>query len=462
MPEALRVASIRQRLLYLLIGPMTLLLIVSLASDYRIANRRSQDAFDFSLADSAQDIASHLRTDSLGKMKLDLSPQAQEVLRSDKLDEIHFSVWDSANGLVAGTPNLPRPEQFDPSLTTFFDAEYQGRDLRAVNYRIERGDGHTDILVAETTRKRDRASRETVLAMIIPNLVLVVSTLLLIYFGVSFSLRPLEHLRVEIERRSPEDLHTLALGPTPLEVQPLVNALNRLFTLLLSASEAQRRFLADAAHQLRTPLTAVQTQLDLLAMSPGEQTSPQHLRRIEEATERITHLVNQLLTLARSDRTANLGPRFEPVDLPLLVEGSASIFLDRAIAKDIDLGFETAPARISGTAWLLSEALANLIDNALVHTPSGGRITVRCGEVADEPFLEVEDSGPGIPVAERERVLERFYRVPGSPGNGCGLGLPIVREIARLHGATLLIAEGEGGRGARLRIAFPAPHIPAS
>lgn len=462
MTEALRAGSIRQRLLYWLIGPMTLLLLVSLASDYQIANRRSQDAFDFSLSDSAQDIASHLHPDASGRLRLDLSPQAQEVLRSDKLDEIHFSVWNSVQGLVAGTPDLPRPELLDPSPTTYFNARYRGRDLRAVNYRIEDAGAHTDIVVAETTRKRDRASRETMLAMIIPNLVLVISTLLLIYFGIRFSLRPLEHLRAEIERRSPEDLKTLALEPVPHEVKPLVNALNRLFALLLSASESQRRFLADAAHQLRTPLTAVQTQLDLLAMSPGEKASPQHLRRIEEATERITHLVNQLLTLARSERTANLALRFEPVDLHLLVEGSASTFLDRAIAKDIDLGFETAPARVNGTTWLLSEALANLIDNALIHTPRGGRITVRCGEAAGEPFLEVEDSGPGIPEAERERVLERFYRVPGSPGNGCGLGLAIVREIARLHGAILLIAEGEGRRGARLRIGFPDPYIPAS
>ena len=460
MPDSRRVISIRLRLMYWLIGPMTLLLLVSLTSDYHIAIRRSQDAFDLSLTDSALDIASHLHTDARGRIQLELSSQAQEVLRSDKYDAIHFSVWNSGSGWVAGTRDLPRSDILDPTLTTFFDARYRGQDLRAVNYRIEDVDGHTDIVVAETTHKRDRASRETMLAMVIPNLVLVASTLLLIYFGVRFSLRPLDDLRAEIERRSPEDLQTLALEPVPREVKPLVNALNRLFALLLSASAAQRRFLADAAHQLRTPLTAVQTQMDLLAMGPGESASPQLLRRIEEATERITHLVNQLLTLARSDRTLNLGPQFEPVDLPALAEGSASTFLDRAIAKDIDLGFEAEPARVTGIAWLLGEALANLIDNALIQTPRGGRITVRCGEAAGGAFLEVEDSGPGIPVAERERVLERFYRVPGSPGNGCGLGLAIVQEIVHLHGAELAIADAVDGQGACLRIVFKGAPTP--
>jgi two-component system sensor histidine kinase TctE len=328
-----------------------------------------------------------------------------------------------------------------------------------VNYRIEAEDSHTDIVVAETLHKRDQASRQTVLAMVIPNLILIASTLLLIYFGIRFSLRPLDHLREEIERRSPSDLHTLALEPVPLEpvpleVKPMVTALNRLFDLLSAASAAQQRFLADAAHQLRTPLTAVQTQLDLLALTPDESASPEHLRRIEAATERITHLVNQLLTLARSDRTANLGHQFEPVELAGIVESSATTFLDRAIAKEIDIGFEARPARVTGIAWLLTEALANLIDNALIYTPQGGRITVRCGESVEGAYLEVEDNGPGIAAAEREQVVARFYRSPGSSGNGCGLGLAIVDEIARLHGARLIIAEV--AQGARLRIAFTA------
>jgi two-component system sensor histidine kinase TctE len=447
-------SSIRLRLMLWLIGPMALLLVISLFSDYRIANRRSQDAFDSMLMDAALDITSHLHSHAHGKIVLDLSPQAVEVLRSDKYDEIYFSIRHSRSGWVAGTPDLPTPEAFNPSLTTFYDTRYQGQALRAVNYRIEAEDSHTDIVVAETLHKRDQASRQTVLAMVIPNLILVGSTLLLIYFGIRFSLRPLDHLRAEIERRSPGDLHTLALEPVPLEVKPMVNALNRLFDLLSAASAAQQRFLADAAHQLRTPLTAVQTQLDLLALNPGESASPEHLRRIEAATERITHLVNQLLTLARSDRTANLGHQFESVELAGIVESSATTFLDRAIAKEIDIGFEARPARVTGIAWLLTEALANLIDNALIYTQQGGRITVRCGETANGAYLEVEDNGPGIATAEREQVVARFYRTPGSSGNGCGLGLAIVDEIARLHGARLIIADVS--QGARLRIAFTA------
>jgi two-component system sensor histidine kinase TctE len=461
MAEGRPAGSIRRRLMLWLIGPLTPLLIISLISDYHIAYRRSEEAFDYLLADSAMDIASHLHRNGNHGLQLDLSPQAEEVLRADNLDVIYFLVWNDQSGWIAGTKDLPRPDEPDAP-TTYFDATYQGKELRAVNYRIAGDDGDTDIIVAETTHKRDRASRETVVAMIVPNLISVGATLLLIYFGVRFALRPLDHLRAEIERRSPEDLHTLALEPIPLEAKPLVKALNRLFELLLAASAAQRRFLTDAAHQLRTPLTAVQTQLDLLAMSPEETASPEHLRRIEAATARITHLVNQLLTLARSERTANLGHQIEPVDLPKLVEDSASTFLDRAIAKDIDLGFETATARVKGIPWLLAEALGNLVDNALAYTPSGGRITVRCGMEAERAFLEVEDSGPGIPEAQRALVLERFYRAPGSPGDGCGLGLAIVHEISRLHGASLVIADAAGGHGARMRIVFTTGSSPAT
>jgi two-component system sensor histidine kinase TctE len=312
--------------------------------------------------------------------------------------------------------------------------------------------------MAETTHKRDQSSRQTMAAMLLPNLLLVTVTLLLIYSGVRISLRPLDHLRGEIEQRSPDDLHTLALEPIPLEVRPLAGAMNRLFERMAKASATQRRFLANAAHQLRTPLTAVQTELDLLAMRPPQDgvPPPANLGRIEAATERITHLVNQLLTLARSESASSLEEGMAEVALFDIVEASATTFLDQAVARDIDLGFEAAPAPTRGVAWLVAEALANLIDNALRYAGTGGHVTVRCGVVANVPFLEVEDDGPGIAPAERPCVVERFYRTAGTPGNGCGLGLAIVDEIARLHGARLRIADTESGRGVRVRIDFPA------
>ncbi len=446
--------GIQRRLITWLIGPLLLVLVVSLSSDYHIAHSRADEAFDLAIADAAQDIATHLEFDGRA-MYLDLSPQAQEVLRSDKYDAVYFSVRDPRGRLIAGNPDLPRPPGSDDD-ATFYDARYLGRPIRGIVYRDSGSGAKAEIIVAETINKRDLDSQETMLAMVAPNLVLIAVTLLIIYFGIRISLRPLDDLRREIEHRSPNDLVPLPTGNVPEEVLPVATALNRLFGLLRESSENQRRFLTDAAHQLRTPLTGLQAHVDLLGM--GE-LSPSHrdtLKQLDAAAGRITHLVNQLLLLARSDHTVNLGNARRPVDLGEVAESMASAFLDRAIAKDIDLGFETSPATILGVAWLLREALSNLIDNALRYTQAGGRVTVRSGAAAGLAWLEVEDNGPGIPPEEREQVFERFYRPADSPQDGCGLGLAIVREIAQVHDGQVEIRDPEGGVGTLLRLRFKA------
>jgi two-component system sensor histidine kinase TctE len=452
--------GIQRRLIAWLIGPLLLVLIISLASDYHIAHSRADEAFDLALADSVQDIAAHLHRDGQG-IRLDLSPQAEEVLRSDKYDAIYFSVRDQRGRLIAGSPGLPLQEAGDGAAIRFYDARYLGKPIRCIAYRVNEAGVEAEVIVAETLRKREMDSQETMLAMVAPNLVLIATTLLILFFGIRISLRPLDDLRREIEHRSPNDLGTLPTGAVPEEVKPIVTALNRLFDLLRESSENQRRFLADAAHQLRTPLTGLQTQLDLLGMSELAENHRETLRHIDAATERITHLVNQLLLLARSDHTTNLGHMRRPVDLGEVVESQVSTFLDRAIAKDIDLGFEATPAAILGVAWLLREALSNLIDNALRYTQAGGRITVRSGTATGQAWLEVEDNGPGIPSEEREHVFERFYRPADSTQEGCGLGLAIVREIAQVHGGEVEIHDPEAGSGTRIRLRFKALPTPA-
>lgn len=241
---------------------------------------------------------------------------------------------------------------------------------------------------------------------------------------------------------------------TPREVQPMLSRLNQLFGLLREASAAQQRFLADAAHQLRTPLAGLQTQIELATAEGRFIGRSERLARIDEALDRIGHLVSQLLIYARAEPTACASQTFQSVALARLVEQSASIFIDRAIAKGIDLGFEIAPADVQGIPWMLREALGNLIDNALNYTPRGGVVTVRCKAREGLACIEIEDNGPGIPASERESVFERFYRIPGSGGDGCGLGLAIVREIAELHGAGIELEEPEGG-GLRVKLNFP-------
>ena len=226
---------------------------------------------------------------------------------------------------------------------------------------------------------------------------------------------------------------------------------------MAQASRNQQRFLANAAHQLRTPLAGLQahTELALAKSLPAEVRA--ELEQVHQSTIRTARLANQLLALARAEPGAR-GNAAE-LNLKALAESEADGWVHQALARDVDLGFELDWAPVQGDAFLLREALANLVHNAIEYSQRGGRVTVRTGGNGTHSFLEVEDDGPGIPPPERERVLERFYRVPGTPGTGSGLGLAIVREIASGHGATISITDAMAGssatRGCRVAITFP-------
>jgi two-component system sensor histidine kinase TctE len=246
-----------------------------------------------------------------------------------------------------------------------------------------------------------------------------------------------------------------------------VAALNRLFARVNEQSETQRRFVADAAHQLRTPLAGLQAQVEAWAqaarsMGAGDLLSlrAEQVLRLRDATRNTTQLANQLLALSRTDALRDDEGALEQIDLAELCESLLAKFLDEASARRIDLGLEAAPAQTRGHTWLLRELLINLVDNAIKYTPAGGHVTLRCGQGGTpggaQAWIEVEDDGPGIPVAERERVLQRFYRVPGSPAGGHGLGLAIADGIVRAHRTQLQFDDGAQGRGLRVRVAFDA------
>jgi len=243
----------------------------------------------------------------------------------------------------------------------------------------------------------------------------------------------------------------------PREVHPLVQSLNTLLITVRDAAQAQQHFLTNAAHQLRTPLTGLKAQLEVLANETGDAAQQDRITRLQDSVDRLAHTANQLLALARAEPSAHNPRDFADVQLEALIGTVADAMLDRAIARNIDLGAECQPAHVRGVRWLLHELLINLVDNAIRHTPDGGRITLRCGALEDGCYLEVEDSGPGIPPAERERVRERFYRAAGSDGHSSGLGLAIVEEIARGHRARFDILDAYEGNGARMRVTFPAP-----
>jgi two-component system sensor histidine kinase TctE len=310
------------------------------------------------------------------------------------------------------------------------------------------------VQVAETTNKRRKLARNIVISSLVPELLITLVTLALVWFGVKRGLAPLQHLSDEIRARSARDLRPIDPGQAPDEARPLVGALNQLFGQVAGASSNQQRFLANAAHQLRTPLAGLQAHTEIaLAQGMPEENRAQ-LEQVHRATIRTARLANQLLALARAEPG---GSRLDaaPVNLRAVVEDAADEWVHRAMAREIDLGFELADVQVQGDALLLREALANLIHNALEYSPAGARVTVRTGKRNDLPFLEVEDDGPGIPESDREQVLERFYRVAGTPGTGSGLGLSIVREIAAAHRADIAIAAGEGGRGCRVGLTFP-------
>jgi two-component system sensor histidine kinase TctE len=279
--------------------------------------------------------------------------------------------------------------------------------------------------------------------------------ILLVGYGIRGGLKPVEQLRALVAARPPRDLSPLPTETVPEELQSLIEALNRQFELLSASLSGQERFLADAAHQLKTPLSALQTQLELAAEDGDAPTRQRRLFEMAELTRRTSHLAHQLLALARAEPSAGVYAQRQNVPLNRLAEGIARSHLDAAIERDIDLGFDLAGGEVDGVPWLLQELLGNLVTNAIAYTPSGGHVTVRCGQRDGHPFLEVEDDGPGIPPELRERVFERFFRPAGGAGNGCGLGLAIVRDIAAGHGATVVLDSGSGGRGLRVTVLFP-------
>lgn len=447
--------GLRARLYLWLAVPLLAILVVSAALDFRTAGRIADQTQDQILADSLFDLQGHLEAQSAAQ-PLDLDEEASAILRSNAPDVLFYAVRDATGGVLMGDADLPAygsPAAVgQPSMV---DAVFRGRPVRAASLRVALPHEELLVTVAQTTRRREQAQRQLLAAMVLPNLAVVGVTLLVVLVGVRLGLKPLQMVEEEIARRSPADLRAFDVQSVPGEIRPMLRRLNELFILVEQAAQLQQRFIADAAHQLKTPLTGLRNQVDL-ALGPGAPApDAEWLSQVDEATGRLGHLLNQLLAYARAEAAVpGVGPA-EVVALDELVEASASEFLDAALAKDIDLGFDIAPAAVVGVRWMLHEALSNVVDNAIRYTPRGGVVTVRCGLTKGRAFVEVEDNGPGIDETQRERVFERFYRIAGSTGDGCGLGLAIVREIAHRHGAEVELHAGKSG-GLRVRMAFGA------
>ncbi len=458
-------SSVRLALLKALALPILAILAGGAWVAYRTAVEVANGVYDQSLQSSAVALANRVRVVK-GQVTLALPAEVEQILRTDEFDRVYFRVRDRRGQVVAGDRDLPLPETGESQPhPVFFDAVYEGRRIRAVRLQAGAAPNTFFVTVAETTRKRQLSVNRLLVVLVLPAVLIVLATAAIIWFGITRGLAPLKRLERELERRGGDDLSPVDEAAAPQEVELLVRALNGLLGRLRQAATTQRSFLENAAHQLRTPLANLRIQVELLARAPA---SDQAIARLGESISRTIRLANQLLALARAESGHPVAPQFRPVDLASLVDDLVDEWVRAADRKAIDLGFDRREAWMLGEPFLLRELIANLLDNAIGYTQPGGHVTVRCGPRDGRVFIEVEDNGPGIPAAERERALDRFYRVPGSAGSGSGLGLAIANDIVKAHGGTLDLGEPPGRAGTLVRIEFmetaqrpPAPAPPA-
>lgn len=471
--------GLQRRLLVLLMLPLGLVALVSVWLHYQSAGTAAlqQDQQLLRLVPLLADSVVRRSGPTLGGdplypggdpgLALLLAPSVNEFLK-EREGRAAYGIFDAQGRFLMGDAWLPTvlPVTQEPELLSVVDG---GVVYRLVAQRSHSSVGELILMLADGSDAEQNWFRTVMIRVLLPNLLLLVVAASAVTWAVGRAMRPLLDLKLAVERRSPRDLSPLDADSAPAEVRPLVLSLNRLFDLVNVQAEAQRRFVADAAHQLRTPLAGLQAQVEAWAQSarsaePGDQVKlpAGQLLRLRDATRRTSQLANQLLALSRADSLSSDSQPMQQVDLQALCEAVLPLFLDATASKQIDLGLEASAAQTLGHAWLLRELVINLVDNAVRYTPAGGRVTLRCGQETSgrrrSAWVEVEDDGPGIAEQEQPRVLQRFYRVPGTVGEGNGLGLAIASEIARAHHTDLQLSAGSGGRGLLARIEF----VPAS
>ncbi|MDM0039433.1 sensor histidine kinase N-terminal domain-containing protein [Variovorax sp. J22G21] len=456
-----------------MLTPLLLLVPVSIGVTWLVAQGIANRPFDRALEYNVQTLAA-LVTVQDKRVRFYLPQPSRDILRGDDTDRVYYQVRGAEGDLLGGDADLPPPPEDEvPTDERVFIRTERMRDepVRVAYTWVQPalpGSGLVLVQVGETREKQKVLATEIIKGVLLPQFAILPLAILLIWLALVRGIKPLSELEDRIRERKPDDLSPLDDSAVPVEVAPLVMSVNGLLTKLQASIAIQRRFLADAAHQLKTPLAGLRMQADL-AQRKGASADDlkQSLQQIGRASVRATHTVNQLLALARAEGGA--GARaWQHCDLARLTIDVVREAVPRAIEKRIDLGYDGAEpgapgVMFDGNLTLLKEMVRNLVDNAINYTPSSderpGVITAR---VLADPFghvvlLQVEDSGPGIPEHERELVFEPFYRVLGNEADGSGLGLPIVLEIARQHNATVQLEDARPGRqppGVRFSVRF--------
>lgn len=448
---------LRRKLLVWLLVPLFVLLTIDAFVGYWIALGFSRSAHDRTLLELAREVAIYLREDEAGA-RLELPEEAKRLLFTDPVDSLSYQAVTPDGRTIAGEPIAAAPHH-GTRPESFYNGELHGLPVRVIEMRVAPDAAvHRPaaiVRVAETLQRRSEFAREILLSVIVPQVLLILIAGAVVWFGVVHGLRPLERLQGAIAARSHRDRSPLVAENVPGEVSPLLDAINELLARLDRVLTLQSRFIADAAHQLKTPIAALHAQYEVALRERDPASVREALRQLEPVLARMSRLVTQLLTLARNDPIAAPALRLEAVDLNTLGLEVATAWVPQALARKIDLGFEESPtpAVIRGDEARLHDLLDNLVDNAVRYSRAGGRITVRV-RATPRPALEVSDDGPGIPAAERDRVFERFHRVLGTSQDGSGLGLAIAQEIARLHGAEIRHADDADGVGSTFTVTF--------
>jgi two-component system sensor histidine kinase TctE len=453
--------SLRWRLLWNLGLLLTVLMLASGLSAYWNGREAADTAYDRTLLASARTIAAGVSQRD-GSLSADVPYVALDTFAYDSAGRIYYQVNDINKQLVSGYENLPAPPPGTlrtddyPALASFYNGRYQGQEVRVVSLLKPVSEptmnGMVEIRVAETEEARVRMARSLMADTLWRLGMLGSGALVLVWFTVSAALRPLERLRTAVEERQPDDLRALPLVEVQRELRPLVGALNHFTERLRVQFERQSQFIADAAHELRTPLAALKARVELGLRDTHPANWRTTLAAAAQSTDRLTHLANQLLSLARIENGARAISEggAQLLDLSQLARELGMAMAPLAHARGVALALEAdAPVWVRGDPILLNELLSNLVDNALAHTPANGNVVLR---VSAPGVLEVEDDGAGIPEADRERVFERFYR-RYPHGSGSGLGLAIVGEICRAHLAQISLHDG-AERGLKVRVHF--------
>jgi two-component system sensor histidine kinase TctE len=448
--------SLRRQLLVWLLLPQLVLWLVGGALAFRVALTYAEKAIDQSLTQSVRSLARQVKPFGSGLL-VDFPKAAQAIIEEEPNDRVSYMVSSPPGSFLLGNGRLPAPPEgvvIVPREPFLYNVVLEGKPMRLASIDLSFGDGASPqrmrVQVAKSLAVQQRIARELVQDMLIPLLLLGAVLSILVYGGIRRGLAPLQRLEAQLAHRTVASLSPIEMTQAPKEVHSLANAVNHLLTTLRRSLSQEKRFLNDAAHQLRTPLAGLISQTEMAMQETDPQAVQQRLLKVHTGAVRSAHLVHQLLALARTEAEVALNP----VDAAGLAREVAREWTPRALAAGVDLGYEGKDTlMIPADKLLLREALNNLIDNALRYAGRGASVTVRAVDQDGKCVIEVEDNGPGLTEVELTRVFERFWRASELPG-GCGLGLAIVAEIAQRHGGQAQ-AQSVQPKGLLIRLTLP-------